>query len=336
MHRSLRRSLPWLLLPACAAPLERPWGAEEASVPARPVHTYSIVARDPATGELGVAVQSHWFQVGVLVPWAEAGVGAVATQSFVNVSFGPRGLALLREGKSAEEALAALLETDEGEAVRQVAIVDARGRVAAHTGSRCIAFASHAVGEGYGVQANMMRNDRVVPAMARAYEAAEGPLAERLLAALEAGEAAGGDVRGSQSAALLVVRSASTGRSWEDRLVDLRVEDHPDPVSELRRLFDVHRAYEHMNAGDAAMETGDFERAMAEYGAAERLQPENLEIRFWTAFALATNGRLEEALPRLERVVEADPSWRELLGRLPAAGLVAPEVVRELLARLDR
>src|SRR6185503_283488 len=218
-----------------------------------PLHTFSIVARDPATGELGVAVQSHWFSVGTAVPWAEAGVGAVATQSFVNPAYGPDGLALMKQGVAAPDALAQLVTKDPGEAVRQVAFVDSQGRVAAHTGKKCIAACGDHVGAGYSVQANMMENERVWPAMARAYEAAKGPLAERLLAALEAAQKEGGDIRGQQSAAILVVRAKSTGHVWEDRLVDLRVEDSLHPIEELRRLYLVHEAYEHMNAGDLAV-----------------------------------------------------------------------------------
>src|SRR5262245_7858475 len=214
-----------VLAASCASPRPAPSERE----PARPLHTVSIVARDPETGELGVAVQSHWFSVGAVVSWAEAGVGAVATQSFVNPAYGPDGLARMKQGKPAADALAELVAQDPGEAVRQVAFVDAAGRVAAHTGKNCIASAAHHVGAGYSVQANRMENDRVVPAMARAFEGTKGPLAERLLAALAAAQREGGDIRGQQSAALLVVRAKSTGKIWEDRLVDLRVEDHARP-----------------------------------------------------------------------------------------------------------
>ncbi len=298
-----------------------PAGAGQPS-PVRPVSTYSIVARDPGTGQLGVAVQSHWFSVGSLVTWAEAGVGAVATQSFVEPAYGPRLLALLALGVEAPAALEALVAADPGRDVRQVAVIDARGRVAAHTGGRCIAAAGHLVGEGFSVQANMMGSETVVPAMFRAYEAAEGELADRLLAALEAAENEGGDIRGRQSAAILIVAAEATGRPWLDRLVDLRVEDHPDPVAELRRLVTLHRAYEHMNRGDAAIERADLEAAMQEYGAAARLAPDNLEMAYWHALALATNGREEEAAPLFRRVFAADPGWVELTRRLVAAGLV--------------
>ncbi len=197
------------------------------------VHTYSIVARDEQTGELGVAVQSHWFSVGSIVSWAEAGVGAIATQSFVNVSFGPQGLLLLKKGKSANEVLNELIEKDEGRDFRQLAIIDAKGNVATYTGSKCIEVAEHKIGKNYSVQANMMLNDKVIPAMAQAFENSKGPLAERLIAALKAAQEVGGDIRGQQSASLLVVSGKSTGKIWEDRLIDLRVEDHPQPVEEL-------------------------------------------------------------------------------------------------------
>ncbi len=288
----------------------------------RPTHTYSIVARDPATGLLGVAVQSHWFSVGSMVTWAEAGVGAVATQSFVDPAYGPRGLELMRGGLSPEQALAALTSVDESREVRQVAFVDAAGRVAAHTGSRCIREAGHHVGNGFSVQANMMLNDRVVPAMATAYEAATGDLAERMLQALEAAERAGGDIRGRQSAAMLIVKGASSGRPWDDRVLELRVEDHPDPLAELRRLLTVHRAYERMNAGDLAVEKGDLDLAKAEYAAAAALLPGSLEVQYWAAVTLATVGELDAALPTFRAVFAADPNWIELTRRLTAPGII--------------
>jgi uncharacterized Ntn-hydrolase superfamily protein len=307
---------------AALAPFAACLAAGTAAAALRPVHTYSIVARDPATGEMGVAVQSHWFSVGTVVTWAEAGVGAVATQSFAEPAYGPRGLDLMQTGLSAEDALRALLQGDSGREVRQVAFLDATGRVAAHTGTKCIEWAGHRTGAGYSVQANLMRNDRVVPAMAEAFEKSEGMLAERLVAALEAGERAGGDIRGSQSAALLVVAAEGTGRPWADRLVDIRVEDHADPVGEIRRLLTVHRAYEHMNRGDAAMEKGDLADARAEYETAARLVPDNPEMLFWYAVTLATSGALEESLPIFRRVFQADETWRETSKRLQKPGLI--------------
>ena len=288
----------------------------------QPMHTFSIVARDPETGEMGVAVQSHWFSVGALCPWAEAEVGAIATQSFVNVSFGPRGLELLRAGHSAPEVVQTLIDADEGREVRQLAVVDAQGNAAAHTGSGCVPAAGHVLGAGYSAQANLMLNDRVWPAMAAAYEASRGPLAERMVAALEGAQGAGGDIRGKQSAALIVVRAKSTGQSWEDRVVDLRVEDHEEPVAEIKRLLRVHRAYEHMNGGDLALEAGDVEGALAAYRAAQGMFPDNLEMRYWHAVSLANLGRVEEALPIFAAVFAGDPNWRTLTGRLPAVGLL--------------
>ena len=308
-----------LLLPAAALA----GNADETAL--RPVHTYSIVARDTATGALGVAVQSHWFSVGSLVPWAEAGVGAVATQSFVDPSYGPLGLALMRGGKTAVQALEALLRTDPHSDVRQVAMIDARGNIAVHTGARCIESAGHRIGTGYAVQANLMRDSSVWGAMARAYETTPGDLAARMLAALEAGEAAGGDIRGSQSAAILIVQGTASGRPWEDRLMELRVEDDPEPVAELRRLIRLQRAYEHMNRGDLAVEHNDVDGALLEYGAAEALVPDNLEMRFWHAVALVNAGRLEESLPIFRRVFEADPSWADLVPRLPASGTLSAD-----------
>jgi len=300
----------------------------------RPVHTFSIVARDRATGELGVAVQSHWFAVGPIVPWAEAGVGAVATQSLVDPSYGPLGLELMRAGRSAPEALKALLAADEGRDVRQVAMIDAQGRVAAHTGSKAIQAAGHIVGKDFSVQANLMLNDRVWPAMAQAFESAPGDLAERMLAALDAAQAVGGDIRGQQSAALIVVPAKSTGRPWADRIFNLRVDDSPEPLKELRRLVALERAYNHMNAGDVAMEKKDHEAARREYGAAERLVPDNLEMVFWHAVALVNMGRVEDSLPLFQRVFEREPNWATLTPRLVKSNLLPDDskLIERILA----
>jgi uncharacterized Ntn-hydrolase superfamily protein len=318
-----------------AGPLSGQGADRSAPTPLRPVATYSIVARDPATGELGVAVQSHWFSVGPIVAWAEAGVGAVATQSFVEPAYGPRGLDLMRSGRPAPEALAALIAADSSRAVRQVAMVDAQGRVAAHTGASAIAAAGHHLGAQYSVQANMMDNPRVWPAMAEAFEKAQGDLAERMLAALDAAQGAGGDIRGKQSAAIVVVRPASTGRPWADRKFDLRVEDDPDPVGELRRLVRLQRAYLDLNAGDEHVTRGDIPAAMASYAAAmERLtDPEtNGEAPFWVGVTLASQGRVEEALPYLRRAYVVDRKWAELVTRLPASGLLPDDALARRLA----
>jgi uncharacterized Ntn-hydrolase superfamily protein len=310
-----------LFLWVCLGPLAMAVQPEGRGV-LRPVHTYSIVARDPATGELGVAVQSHWFSVGTLVPWAEAGVGAVATQSFIDVRYGASGLDLMRAGWGATQALAALRQADPHPELRQVAMIDAKGDIAVHTGERCIQYAGHLQGQDFAVQANLMLDEGVWPAMAKAYAGASGDLAERLLVALEAAQSAGGDLRGRQSAAILVVRGASTGRPWADRLVDLHVEDHPHPVEELRRLLRLHRAYGHMNQGDLALERGDVAGALAQYGAAEALVPDNLEMRFWHAVSLVNAQRLDQALPLFRRIFAGDAHWRTLVPRLSTAGLL--------------
>lgn len=279
-------------------------------------HTYSIVARDTVTGEMGVAVQSHWFSVGTIVSWAEAGVGAIATQSFVNVSFGPNGLALLRDGYNAQEVLDKLIEEDEGRDYRQLAIIDSEGNVATYSGKKCTPEAGHLQGNQFSVQANMMKYDTVWKVMKETFENSKGSLAERLLLSLEAAEEAGGDIRGKQSASLLVVKAESTGKVWEDRLVDLHVEDHPEPLVELRRLYRVHQAYEHMNKGDLAIEHGDMELAMKEYSKAEELFPENLEMKFWRAVTLTNIGELESALPIFQEVFSKDNNWKILTPKL--------------------
>jgi uncharacterized Ntn-hydrolase superfamily protein len=301
----------------------------------RPVATYSIVARDPKTGEMGVAVQSHWFSVGSVVSWAEAGIGAVATQSLVDPAYGPQGLELMRTGRSAPNTLRALVEADEGRDVRQVAMIDASGRVAAHTGPRCIADAGHVVDaeNQFSVQANLMASDEVWPAMARAFRESPGDLADQLVAALEAAQRAGGDIRGRQSAALVVVAANSTGRPWVDRRFDLRVEDHPEPVRELKRLVRLQRAYLHMNAGDAAMEHEDFAEASRQYAAAEKLAPEIVEIPFWHAVTLAASGRVNDALPIFARVFAREPVWADLVPKLVPSGLLPDDA--KLLERIE-
>ncbi len=306
----------------------------EPSRPTRPVHTYSIVARDPATGELGVAVQSHWFSVGPIVAWAEAGIGAVATQSFVDPSYGPLGLSLMRAGRSAPDALKALLAGDEARDVRQVAMIDSQGRVDAWTGKNDIQAAGHQVGKNFSVQANLMLNDKVWPAMAAAFESAKGDLADRMLAALDAAQAVGGDIRGKQSAAIIVVTGKPTGQPWKDRTFDLRVDDSPEPLKELRRLVTLQRAYNHMNAGDLAVEKKDNEGALREYAAAERLVPDNAEMIYWHAVALVNMGRVEESLPLFKRVFAMDRNWIELTPRLPKSGLLPndPKIIERIIS----
>ncbi len=295
-------------------------------------HTYSIVAYDEQTGDMGVAVQSHWFSVGTMVTWGEAGVGVVATQSFVNPAFGPGGLDLLRKGKTPQETVDELLKSDEGREFRQLAVLDSKGNAASFTGKDCIQPAGNIVGKYFSVQANLMSNDKIWPAMAEAFQKSKGPLAERMLAALEAAEKAGGDVRGKQSAALLVVRAKSTGKVWEDRLVDLRVEDSPAPLPELRRLLKVHRAYDHMNNGDLAVEKNDMDSAMKEYSAAMKMFPDNLEMKFWTAVALANKGMMKEAVPMFKEIFKKDKNWKDLTPRLLPNGLL--KVTHEQLSKI--
>jgi uncharacterized Ntn-hydrolase superfamily protein len=300
------------------------------------VHTFSIVARDPATGEMGVAVQSHWFSVGSIVTWAEAGVGAIATQSFVDPGYGMRGLQLMRRGAAAPDALDRLVKADAQRDGRQVAMIDAAGRVSAYTGKSAIAAAGHIVGQNFSAQANLMANDRVWPAMAKAFETTKGDLADRMLAALEAAQSVGGDIRGRQSAAILIVKGKSSGRPWAgaDRVFDLRVDDAPEPIVELKRLIRLQRAYGHANHGDELMTEKKVEEALQEYKAAARLAPEILELPFWHAVTLASIGREAEAAPIFKAVFAKEPVWADLITRLPAAGLFPND--RALIERIQK
>ena len=327
-----RLTLGTILAFQCAHPVSA--SAPSKATPSMPVSTFSIVARDPATGDLGVAVQSHWFSVGSVVPWAEAGVGAVATQSFVEPSYGPKGLALMKKGVAPQEALAQLLAADGQSNVRQVAFVDGKGRVAVHTGAKCIPAAGNHIGDGYTTQANLMLTSEVPDAMAKAYEAAKGPLAERMLAALFAAQGVGGDVRGKQSAAILVVRAKATDKPWTDRLVDLRIEDHAEPLKEMARLLTLHRAYELMNSGDEAVALAKMDDALKHYGDAALMVPDNDEFVFWTAVALVGNGRTDDALPLFAKAFRMNPSWMLLVPRLPGVGQLpeTPGLVLRILA----
>jgi uncharacterized Ntn-hydrolase superfamily protein len=302
--------------------------------PLRPVNTYSIVARDPATGQLGVAVQSHWFSVGSMVLWAEPGIGAVATQSFVDPSYGPLGLQLMRAGKDAQQALNALLATDEHTNVRQVGMVDANGVVANHTGEMSIDEHCDRAGENYTTQANLMWKPTVCDAMAEAFEAAEGDLVDRLMAALLAAEAEGGDMRGRQSAALLVVNNDSSQPPWGGRIIDLRVEDSPQPLTEMSRLVTMAKAYNLMNAGDEFMMLGEIESAVKAYADAEALVPDSHEMIFWHAATLAADGQVDESLPLFSKAFSMWPKWRELVTRLPASGLLPddPELMQKIVS----
>ena len=325
--------------------------AQSAFAQLRPVHTFSIVARDPQTGDMGVAVQSHWFAVGQIVPWAEAGVGAVATQSFVDPSYGKLGLELLRSGKSAPDALRGLLSADASCDVRQVAMIDTAGNVATFTGAHDIqaaggtagnaSAATHVpcggtgggtftAGRGFAAQANLMSNERIWPAMAKAYSESHGDLADRLLAALDGAQSAGGDIRGKQSAALIVVKGTPSGKRWVDEVFNLRVDDAPEPLKELRRLVALQRAYNHMNAGDLATEHNDAEGALREYSAAETIasttagipQSRYAEMIYWHAVALVNMKRVDESMPLFAKAFQLEPSWRELTPRLPHANLL--------------
>lgn len=284
-------------------------------------HTFSIVARDPDTGELGVAVQSHYFSVGPVVPWAEAGVGAIATQSLVLVDYGPYGLDLLRKGFTAKQALDSLLKADPHNEGRQVAIVDAKGNVAAYTGKNAIPPAGDVQGAQFSCQANLMSNANIWPAMKAAFEAAKGDLAERMMQALEAAEKAGGDVRGRQSAAMLIVKAQSSGKPWNDNVINLRVEDSTDPLKELRRLIRLRRAYNLEDAGDNFTSEKKSEEAAKAYAEAMKLAPDVVELQFWAACTMYTNGQKSEALKLFRTVFSRESRWVQLVPNLAKAGL---------------
>lgn len=285
-------------------------------------HTYSIVARDSVTGEIGAAVQSHWFNVGLVVIHAEAGVGAVATQSLTNPSYGPKGLALMKQGLSPQQAMDALTANDSGEMYRQVAFMNAKGENATHTGSLCIDEAGHRQGKNFSVQANMMLKNTVWDAMAKAFETTKGSLADRMLAALKAAQSEKGDIRGSQSAAILIVKGEATGNSWEDKVMDLRVEDNANPIAELERLIKINKAYDFMNQGDVAMEVGDSKKAEDLYLNAQKLFPDNLEMQYWYAINLLNNKEFEKAKPILTSIFKKDLNWKTLTSRLVKSKLL--------------
>jgi uncharacterized Ntn-hydrolase superfamily protein len=295
-------------------------------------HTYSIAARDPATGEMGVAVESHYFSVGPIVAWAEAGVGVVATQSLADPAYGKLGLDLMRAGRSAPETLAGLVASDPANAVRQVAMVDAESRAAAHTGALAIAEAGHITGDGFSVQANMMQRATVWPAMAEAYQSTTGELVERLLAVLDAAEAEGGDTRGRQSAAILVVSGKNTGRPWIDTIYNVRVDDSREPLVEIRRLVSVARAYIHMRR--AQVDRGDFAMRNREFEIASRLIGDKPEVRFWHAIGLLAVGKTEQGIAILREVAAGDRNWITLALRLPAVILPPTRAVNEQIRKL--
>ena len=294
--------------------------------------TFSIVARDPTTGELGVAVQSHAFSVGSLVPWLEPGVGAVATQSLPLLDFGPLGLQAMREGATAQEALDRVASTDPSLPTRQVGMVAADGSAASHTGTSCIPVAAQHVGDGVAIQGNILATDRVVPDMVEAWNGGTGPLAERLLSVLDAAQAAGGDLRGQQSAALVVVGGDRTDRPWAQRRVLLHVEDHPAPLDELRRLLGLRRANDLLEEADEHVAAGELDAAVDAYARAVELAPDQTELRFWAAVTLFTAGAHDEARSRFAELVATEPHWRDVLDRLDASGLFGDDD----LAGLDR
>ena len=296
--------------------------------------TFSIVAKDKKTGQLGVAVQSHWFSVGSVVSWARAGVGAVATQSMAEISYGPLGLELMSAGKSASESLRALLRADQKSETRQVAMVDREGKVATHTGSKCVPFAGHVLGNGFSCQANLMRNDTVWSKMADGFRENDAmELPERLVAALEAAQRAGGDVRGKQSAALLVVSHDVSPNSWSGRLVDLRVEDHRSPIPELKRLLRIQRGYEWANKGDELLNADKFDQSLEAYQKASGFAPEIEELQFWQAVSLVQSNRLNDAKPIFRKVFRKNKAWMQVVKSLPQVGMLRddPELLRAIL-----
>ncbi|SYZ72165.1 conserved exported hypothetical protein [Candidatus Zixiibacteriota bacterium] len=303
-------------------------------MPLRPVHTFSIVCYDSATGEFGAAVQSHYFKVADVI-WLEPGIGAVATQSLVDFAYGPLGLDMMKNGKSAKEALVGLLASDSNNAVRQVAMIDKNGVIATHTGSKCIAEAGHLIGKNYSVQANLMLKNTVWGAMAKAFEATPGDLADKMMAALDAAQAEGGDIRGMQSAAMVVVSGKPTGMSWKDRLIDIRVDDSPQPLTELRRLLNISRAYKHMDNGDNFIADKKYDEANAEYAKAAELDPGNVEIQFWHAQTLVMAGQLELALPIFKEVFKKDENWRTLVPRLVKSDLLPSDdkIIKQIVSQ---
>lgn len=287
--------------------------------------TYSIIGRDHESGEVGIAVQSRWFHAGQDLAWIEPGLGAVCTQAMIEPTYGFRGLQLLRDGRNAEEALAELTAADEGRDIRQVAIADADGRYAQHTGAGCVAAAGHATGTDCCAQGNMLASDTCWGAMVAAFEETEGNLTDRLLAALDAAEREGGDARGRQAARILVRPPQATGIPWQDRVIDLQVVDHPDPVPELRRLVTVSRAYDHLGKAFEHVDRGDVHAALDEAAVAHALAPADDQITFWRASFLGGAGRIEEALAAGREATQAHPGWPEFLRRCVEAGLAPPE-----------
>ncbi len=298
----------------------------------RPTNTYSIIAVDKEYGEIGIAVQSHWFSVGTSVAWIRAGTGAVATQSFINPSFGPIGFTLLEQGYTPEETIQELLKNDDGYQARQVAVINKVGEASAFTGTSCFRHAGHYVGPNYSVQANLMSSEKVWSAMSETFENSKGHLAERLLSCLEAAQAQGGDIRGKQSANLKIARLFATGKEWEDNMIDLRIDDHPEPLKEMKRLLTLFRAYEHMDKGEKAIELNDKKQAEEEYSQALNLCPDNLEIRFWHTISKIDTIQDHSVEKELHSIFERDNRWAIMLERLAETGMV--QLDDERLSRL--
>ena len=299
----------------------------------RKADTYSIVAYDKENNQMGVAVQSHYFGVGSIVTWAEPGVGAVATQSIVDVSYGPLGLSLMKAGKSAQQTLKGLLSADNTPEVRQVAMVDANGIIASHTGDKCIAEAGYKIGNGYSAQANIMLKNTVWDKMGEAYENTNGDLADRLLAALDAAQKEGGDLRGKQSAALMIVTIVPTGNVYLDHPYNLRVEDSPEPLKELRRLVYIAKAYNHVSRGDDYLAENHYDKALEEYKIGMEMLPENVELRFWYATTLVLVDKLDESLPEFKWVFKREPIWKKLVPRLADSGFLPDnkKIIKKIL-----
>jgi uncharacterized Ntn-hydrolase superfamily protein len=289
-------------------------------------HTFSIIAQDPVTGDMAVGVQSHWFSVGTAVPWGKSGVGVVATQSFVNERYGHEGLKLMQKGLNAKEAMEKLKKEDAGVHYRQVAMLSRDGTISTFTGEKCIEAALHLIGDHYSIQANMMEDENVVYAMRQAFEENDDlDLAERIVVAMKAAQSSGGDIRGKQSSALILVGKDTAEHPWLDKKIDLRVDDHKTPVEELSRLLNSHRAYEFMASGDVAMENKDAEAALKAYNFAEKLLPNNEEIKFWKAVALVNSNQVKMSIPIFERLFMNDKRWQRLLKRLPESDLISIE-----------
>jgi uncharacterized Ntn-hydrolase superfamily protein len=297
-------------------------------------HTFSILAYDSVSGDMAVAVQSHWFSVGTTVAWGEAGVGVIATQAVTNIEFGPRGLYLLKSGMSPQQVLDTLLKSDPEREIRQVAILDKHGNTAVYTGKNCVSEAGFYKGRFFSTQANMVKDRNVWKEMAKAFETGQGSFEEKIVSALDAGQSVGGDIRGKQSACLLVVKATPTGKSWIDRKVDLRVDDNEAPIKELSRLVKIHNAYSKMNLGYYALAKGNLNEADAYINTAQGLYPENRELSFWYAVELCNIGEIDRALPIFRQTFQTDPNWKNIiLPRITQAGVL--KVAKKDLDRIN-